>query len=97
VKQLIIQLVKKFHAFYGNQRLNPVFTKARRNQFMPQTLSSISIFNIIPIYAFVFQMILFPSGIPTKAAYAPLLSPMRVHLILFDLMTRIIFDAEYRS
>jgi len=51
-------------------------------------------FLISPIYVLVFQMILFPSGIPTKAAYARLLSPIRVHLILLDLMTRIIFGEE---
>jgi hypothetical protein len=44
---------------------------------------------------------LLPSGFPTKARYAPLLSPIRAtssaHLSLRDLITRKIFGGEYTA
>jgi len=44
---------------------------------------------------------LFPSGLPTKALYAPLLSSIRAkrfaHLILLDFITQIEFGEQYRT
>jgi hypothetical protein len=34
-------------------------------------------FNIIPIFAWVFQVVFFPSGSAIKTLHAPLLSPVR--------------------
>ena len=54
-----------------------------------------------PIYAWVSQMVFFPSGFPIKTLYTPLLSPMRATcpapLILLDIITRTILGEQYRS
>ena len=47
------------------------------------------------------RSVLFPSGFPTKTLYSPLLFPIRstchTHLILLELITRIIFGEVYWS
>ena len=103
------QLVKKFPAFYGTQRLITAITSARH-----LSLSWASSIQSIPPHSTSWRFILilysqlrlclpsglFSSGIPAKTLYTPLLSPIRatcpVYLILLDLITRKIFGAEYR-
>jgi len=58
-------------------------------------------FNIILHLRIDLPTALFPSGFATRSLRAPFLSPIRAtrssHLTLLDLITRIIFDEEYRS
>ena len=53
-----------------------------------------------PIEAWVFQVVSFSQITPTKTLYTPLLSPMGTtspgHLILLNLIIRIIYGQEYR-
>ena len=58
-------------------------------------------FNIIPHLHLGLPSGLFPSDIPTKTLYKPLLGPIRAtwsaHIILLDLITRKTFGQDYRS
>jgi hypothetical protein len=80
------ELLKKFPAFYGTRRFITAFTRARhlslswarpiQSRPPPSNLSKIH-FNIILRLRLGLPSGLLPSGFPTKALYAPLLSPIR--------------------
>ena len=104
------QLVKKFPETYGTRRFLTIFTSvhqlslswARSVQSMP--LHPTSWRCILILFFLLCQVLagyLFLSGFPTKTVYVPLLSAICVmcpaHLILFYLITWIIFGEEYRS
>ena len=70
--------------------------------FLPHpNFFKVSFYYYSAIYACVFQVVSFTSGLPTKMFYAPLLSPMRAarsaHLILLVFITGIIFGEQYTS
>ena len=102
--------VKKFPAFYGTRRFITAFTSARHlslswassiQSIPPHPTSWRSILILSSHLRLGLPSGLFPSGFPTKILYTPLLPPYVLHapahLILLDLITRIIFGEEYRS
>ena len=100
------QLVK-FPAFYGTHSFITTFTKAhclslssaRSIQFMPHPTHFLKIH--LPIYRWIFQVVTFPQIPPPKPLYTPPLSLIcatcPAHLIILNVITRIIFDENYRS
>ena len=106
-----LQLVKKFHAFYGTRMFITAFTSARHLSLS----SASSIQSIPPLHPTSWRSILIlsshlrlglpcgliPSVFPTKILYTSHLSPVRAtcsdHLIFLDFITRTILGEEYRS
>ena len=107
---MVLQLVKKFPAFYGTQRFITAFTRtlhlslswASSIQSTPPHPTSWRSILILPSHLHLgLPSGLFPSGFPTKTLYTPLLSPIRytcpAHLTLLDFITRTMIGEEYIS
>ena len=104
------QLVKKFPTFYGTRRFITAFTRARQLslswatliQFMPSHPTSWRPVLIISSHIHLgLPSGLFPLCFPTKTLYTPLSPPpihatCPAHLILLDLVTKIILGEECR-
>jgi len=103
-------LVKKVPAFHETRRFITTFTRAR--YLFLFSARSIQCMLPIPLVERSFSLLfsqlhrslpsgLFPSGFPSKILFTPLLSPIcatcPAHLILHDLITRIIGGELYRS
>jgi len=103
------ELVKKFRSFYGTQRFITAFIRAHHLSLSwARSIQSMSPSHFLKIH---FNIILTStpgssnlsllSGFSTNTLYTPLLSPISTtfpaHLILLELITRVIFGEEYRS
>ena len=109
-KLTVPQLVKKFPAFYGNQRFITAFTNVRHlSLFLTSSIQSTpshptswrSILTLSSHLRLGLPSGFFPSGFPTKTLYTPVFSSIRAacptHLILLDLITRTVFGEQFRS
>ena len=107
-KLTVLQLVKKFPAFYGTRRFITAFTGFRHPSLSwaspiqstcPQPTSRRSILILSTHLSLGLPSGLFPLGFPTRTLYAPLSSPIRAtcsaHFILLGFITRTILGEEY--
>ena len=92
---------QKFLAFYGTRRLNPASYPYAESSPCLHPIYWRSILILSSHLRLGLPSDLLLSGLPTTFLYAPVLSPILAtcpaHFIVLDLITRIIFDEQYRS
>ena len=104
------QVVKKFPTFYETRRFITSFTSSRHlslfcassiHSIAPHPTSSKSILILFSHLRLGLPNGLFPSSVPTKTLYTPLLYPIRAtcpaYLILLDFLNRRILGEQCRS